>query len=522
MIRFFAKYHKWIGLVFTIFILMFAISGVFLNHRTSISEWDIRRNILPKSYEYNNWNNGAIAGTIKLAKNKVIIYGNNGMWLTDTLCHDLVPFNDGLRQGADNRNIRSLVKTDSADLFAISIFSVYRRSGVDTQWHDITELIKSCCYFTDIHVKGDTLVVLSRSHIHIALYPYQSFETIELQRPDIYSGSVSLFRTVWTLHSGEMFGLAGQVVVDIVGVITIILCLTGLILFFFRIPVKYRRNRGKDSKQLKRAWLFSLNWHNRLGSLFFILLLVIIVTGMFLRPPLLIPIARRQVPPLPGSELDSKNPWHDKLRKIRYDNKLHKWVVATTEGFYLLETLRSEPQKIVTTPPVSVMGVNVWTKAANDEWIIGSFSGIYRWNILQNIVTDYFSGRVVENNSTQNRPTFNNAISGYSADFSCGNVVFDYKKGALVGKQSEFYPMPKNFKDADISFWNVCLELHVGRLYYSFLRGFTGWFVFLSGLLLLFITVSGYVVYRKRYRQKKVQYKRRSDDNKTIPLHSGD
>ena len=71
-----------------------------------------------------------------------------------------------------------------------------------------------------------------------------------------------------------------------------------------------------------------------------------------------------------------------------------------------------------------------------------------------------------------------------------------------------FVPMPDALADGRMSFWNVCLELHVGRLYYSFMRGLTDWYIFLAGLLMLFIAVSGYIVYRKRYRKKRTTAKK--------------
>ena len=52
------RLHKWVGLVLTFFILAFALSGVFLNHRTAITRWDLPRRWLPQQYVYENWNNG--------------------------------------------------------------------------------------------------------------------------------------------------------------------------------------------------------------------------------------------------------------------------------------------------------------------------------------------------------------------------------------------------------------------------------------------------------------------------------
>ena len=55
-------WHKWGGLFFTFFLLMFCISGIILNHRKAFSPFDIPRSILPKAYHNDNWNLGAVKG----------------------------------------------------------------------------------------------------------------------------------------------------------------------------------------------------------------------------------------------------------------------------------------------------------------------------------------------------------------------------------------------------------------------------------------------------------------------------
>ena len=60
MKNFWKKYHKWVGLFFSFFILMFCFSGIVLNHRTLFSKAEVSRNWMPESYHYKNWNNGII------------------------------------------------------------------------------------------------------------------------------------------------------------------------------------------------------------------------------------------------------------------------------------------------------------------------------------------------------------------------------------------------------------------------------------------------------------------------------
>ena len=41
------KYHKWIGIIITFFLVMFCLSGIVLNHRQLFSDINVSRGILP-------------------------------------------------------------------------------------------------------------------------------------------------------------------------------------------------------------------------------------------------------------------------------------------------------------------------------------------------------------------------------------------------------------------------------------------------------------------------------------------
>jgi hypothetical protein len=60
MLKFFRKYHKWAGVVLTVLLVLFAISGIILNHRDVLSRVSVNRNYLPGDYRYENWNIAAV------------------------------------------------------------------------------------------------------------------------------------------------------------------------------------------------------------------------------------------------------------------------------------------------------------------------------------------------------------------------------------------------------------------------------------------------------------------------------
>ena len=105
----------------------------------------------------------------------------------------------------------------------------------------------------------------------------------------------------------------GKLIVDLVALLLVFLCLSGFVIWLLPKWIRRRRNKGLWQKRLR--WHF--RWHDRWGRYALPLLVFITLTGFALRPPLLLAVARIATPPIPGSLLDSPNPWQDKLRALR-------------------------------------------------------------------------------------------------------------------------------------------------------------------------------------------------------------
>lgn len=225
MVRLFRKYHKWVSLFFCFFILMFAFSGIVLNHRKALSGIEVGRKWLPRSYHYENWNNGFAKGTFKWQGDSLLLYGGSGVWLTDPAFSEFSDFNKGIREGADNRKISNLICLPDGKLWCAGLYNIYYYTPEGWKEQPVNGNDER---ISDITHKGDTLVVLSRSHVYMAVTPYTDFNRAELSKPKGYSNKISLFRTIWLLHSGELFGNIGIIVVDFLGIILIILSLTGI------------------------------------------------------------------------------------------------------------------------------------------------------------------------------------------------------------------------------------------------------------------------------------------------------
>lgn len=478
------KHHKWIGIVVSFFLLMFCISGLILNHPTLFSNCNISRSWLPKRYQYDKWNLGLLRGSIKW-HNKVLVYGNSGIWKTDTTAKHFDDFNQGLPTGADARNIKGMVILPSGKLFAAGQYGLYVYAN--NQWQSVNLPIGSDEKLCDITSKGDSLLFTTRSFVYLSKPPYQQFQRISLQKASDSDGKVSLFRTVWLLHSGELFGLIGVLIVDMIAIVFILLIVTGI--FYWIHP------KGKTSAWLHRK---AGSWHNEIGRISFVLALLLSITGWLLRPPALLAIASGRVPAIPFSTLDSDNSWNDQLRSIRYDQAEGDWLLYTSNGFYSLKTLQSTPYPVKMQPPVSVMGINVETQDENGYWLIGSFSGMYIWERKSGIIADYYTHGLAE--QTGGIPISAHAVSGYTNDFGEFEHVIDYNTGCEAPK------MPAKMKQLPMSLRNVALELHTGRLY-TFLGSASIFYIFIIGLAVIWCLWSGWKI---RYQ------KRKKDSNKVV------
>lgn len=276
-------------------------------------------------------------------------------------------------------------------------------------------------------------------------------------------------------------------------------------------------------KRLGKLFAWNMKWHNKIGYVTIVLTLWIAITGMCLRPPLMVPLVLSKLPQAVGED---GNVWQDKLRAIRWDAVQGDWLVSTSEGFLRVDEDFSQAPKMLPDdecPKLSPMGVTVWESDGKGGWIVGSFRGIYRWNPVNhslNQILDYFTGKPSE--ETSMIPISDNLVCGYSEDFLGGKpLVFDFAKGvedakglavALCNDEPKTSRNEESMSDlicetAPMSLWNVALELHVGRCYSPFLGPLSDLFVFLSGLLITLVLLSGYIISHRRRKKAQARLK---------------
>lgn len=501
-LKWFRKYHKWPSLIFTFFIFLFSVSGIILNHREQFSSVDINRKYLPAGYRYTNWNLAAIKSEIRLSADSVLVFGNIGVWVTDSSYQKFSDFNSGFPAGIDNRKINSLIQTRNNRLFAGTLFGLYEyRAGWQKVALPVTE-----ARIVKVVEKGDSLLVVTRSNLLLADKTSTNliFSKIDIPAGEDYDNKAGLFKTLWVIHSGEIYGKLGRVLVDAVGLIVIFISITGL--FYWLAPHLLKRVRKSVGQRVKKVNAFSLKWHNRLGSWAIVFLFITTMTGMFLRPPLLIPIADAKVAKIKYSELDNPNPWFDCLRDLLYDKELNRYILATSEGIYYSDDALSSPlRKYPVQPPVSIMGITVLEQLSEGEYLLGSFSGIFRWIPDQGIIQDYFTKLPASSNQAGGSPFGSIAVSGFIRQSTRSGFLFDYSAGVLpIDQPGSFPAMPSEvLVKSPISLWNTALEVHTGRIYEFVIGKFYILIVPLTGLAMLLILVTGFFAWLIPYRRKR-------------------
>lgn len=575
------KYHRWLGLVLSVFMLVFCVSGIILNHREAFSGCEVSRKWLPASYHVKNFNNGVVKGTVvkKSAAHSlssencdsVLAYGCAGVFLTDSRLSTWQDFNAGLPESIDERNVRHVVKAKDGSLWCAALRDVYRYDENSHRWKKV-ELPGNEERIMDVALGKNSIqvVALTRSrmfeitpiasNIDVSESPSSLASSakggVSEKSPDIfekksggfsekvgtflgkyrveakiipapknYEPKTTLFKLVWHLHSGEFFGLPGKLVVDAIALVLIVLSITGILLFILPYGIRRAKKLAAKArmKRLGKQFAWNMKWHNKIGYVTIVLTLWIAITGMCLRPPLMVPLVLSKLPQAVGED---GNVWQDKLRAIRWDAVQDDWLVSTSEGFLRVDEDFSQAPKMLPDdecPKLSPMGVTVWESDGKGGWIVGSFRGIYRWNPVNhflNQILDYFTGKPSE--ETSMIPISDNLVCGYSEDFLGGKpLVFDFAKGvedakgqavALCNDEPKTSRNEESMSDlicetAPMSLWNVALELHVGRCYSPFLGPLSDLFVFLSGLLITLVLLSGYIISHRRRKKAQARLK---------------
>ena len=440
-------------------------------------------------------------GSEKITGESILIYGNIGIWESKDDFQTFSDFNQGFPKGIDNRKIYS-VKKFGNQIFAGTQLGLYKKATEASPWEKVVLPVREN-RIADLSLKKDTLLVLTRNFLLKSTNGID-FKTFQLPAPVDYGRKTGLFETFWQLHSGELWGLPGKLIVDLLGIVTILLAVTGLLHFFFPKIIKKRKSKSKDVASFVLVKKKNLHWHNVIGYIFALFLFINTFSGMHLRPPLLNAIATKKVGIIPGTHLDNPNPWFDKLRRVIWDEYSNQYIFSTAAGFFFAdETLTKTMKPALSQPPVSVMGCNVLKLVDEGILLVGSFSGMYIWNFENGAIADFFTGQPYQKTKGIQSPIGENMAAGL-VEGKNSAYWFDYNQGAIALSGTKFPEMSNEITHASpMPLWNVALEIHTGRIFENILGPIYILYVPLAGICILLMLISGFLLWWKVFRNKK-------------------
>jgi hypothetical protein len=266
-------------------------------------------------------------------------------------------------------------------------------------------------------------------------------------------------------------------------------------------PKKWRRLKKRNkqtSKRERKIFTFFFKYHLKLGVYAALFLLIIVVTGMFIHPPLVVAISKGKIKKSLVPGIVSKNPWNNKIRNIMYDHGRNK-IIIDADGLWEADANLNQPfEKSAVKARIFAMGATVFRCESDSTVIVGSFGGLQRFNTktgeVQNMLPDsgskgFSRGYMVTGyfKTPDGREYFNSHTTGlFKIDGSRDNECFIMPEA-----------LNSNYR---MSLWNYAFETHNGRIFKS-LIGMLYFFINpLFGLLTVLVLISGTIdwLFRRR------------------------
>lgn len=489
--------HRYIGLLIFIPLAFSAATGVLPNHPRLLALWDLPLGILGKSYQYDNWNRFSLREALILEDMRIVVGGKLGIFTGKLGQGPLMPINGGLSDSLYYRDTRAILAVEEAAgtrLYAGTKGGLYQKLLNAPSWQKIPLPVANE-EIVDLLAIEDRLLVFTKKSALVAEFAEKPLQLRTVPIDFIQDEQkIPAYQLFFPLHSGKLFGNTGRVMADLLAIILIFLCLSGLYLWAF-----FRSRGFSRDRWAKKLTAFSYKNHLRLGIWSGVLLFGIIGSGILLRPPLIALASLWEIPVAwLGAEADEIQ-----MAGLLDDKTL---VVATRSGWY---RGNADLQGIFTpiTPPFPVfaMGPTILQQLSDHSLAVGSFTGLYLWQPKENTASD-LKGQL-PGNPTSLRPAKTMAAGIITRD---GNLVgyADYRHGLeQQSLSSDLKGLWPKEQEGRISLYHFLFELHNGRFLRDKLGGWYLLFIPLLGILSLVVLASGCFDW---WQREKKRGKRRS------------
>jgi len=494
--------HKYIGLTVILFLVWMSVSGILLNHPDLISEISVPGWLVPKEYHYKNWNRSAIKTVVesKTDNNLIFVAGKSGVWKSvDGGINFESLVKNGFPESLFNRKTYSLLLYETKSnkvLFACTNSGLYLYNLTKNNWYK-PEYKNNKERAVKILVKNNKLFLFTKSELFVSDMNINglNFRKKEIPRK-IGKETISLIKLFFRLHDGSIWGLTGKLLFDLAGAVMIFLSLSAFYIWYF--PGKNKLMTRLKFKKIFRGKATTMNFmwkhHLKLGIWFTLLLILITVTGFFMRPPAMLLIARGSIDSRYYPGFLPENKWENKIRNAAINPVKNTFVLDCSDGLWEGNINLSQPfQKMKLPIKPFPMGATV-LEYKDNNLILGSFSGLFSIN-QDNKIFD-----IVKKESVKFTPSFRPAkymVTGYHNSENA-SFIFTHREGIVWNNKkpttSNKFKMPGQLSENfSMSLWNVLFEIHNGR-YFRFLLGtYYILLVPLGALLTLLVLLTGFI-----------------------------
>ena len=482
-------FHKYLGLTLSLFLLWMGASGILINHPGALKKVELPRDVLPRGYEFDNWNRGSFQDGIILDGHPgaVVVAGGQGLWLSRDHGQTFESFNRGL---PPEKAVFCLVQ-DTQGLYAGTKTGVYGlelppelwdASGLKPVWKPMTGLEDKGV--TSLFFMENTLVAGTDS----GLFQWAGEGGfLPLDLPDLpgASASVSLAGLLLSIHDGSILGLPGKLVVDLTGLVLVFLSLSGVYVWF----LGGRLGAFKGKRRYLRLFRFCYSRHLKWGIWFSLVLIPITITGFLVRPPFLILLYKHVGPRIDISASPGENSWEGQIDKACFFS--NSILVSTRRGFYQIpldsEGKLGAVEGLNLPIRISGMGTTVLKPLSHREFLVGSFAGMA---LLDGKLNKVWS--LPPRTRVAGALSHGEQIRGY----------IDFHKGYTPLNHTPNFRMPPSLNGGGkTSLWFLMFELHNGRIFSGLLGPHTWMIIPLGGMLCLLTLFTGCFdwAYRKGY-----------------------
>ncbi|MGL1956034.1 MAG: PepSY domain-containing protein [Colwellia sp.] len=488
-----SKLHKVLSLFFIPVLLFIAVSGIGLNHPSIIKNLSLPISSLPENYHFKQWNRGLIQTIVEDEKGGKYAAGKNGLGY----------FINGTYQQIDNplatNNWQNFIYSlyydeENEQLFIGSRDGLFRYQILTQRWHYYLETSEQRIVSIVKSNQAKAIIVIANHQIFTidladSNNTKKAITTLDISLAES-SQATPLFRFIFALHSGEILGLAGVLLMDLTALSLIYFCLSGV--YYWLFPKVVRRKLLNKKRQIKGARVF--RWlarhHNNWELVLAPLLIISALTAVVMRPPGLLLIVSSNSPVVLYPNHASEKIPYKITKAVFIENKL---LLLTNDGIFSGQLKDKTFEQIQFSVPVHGMGATIFKQQADGHILVGSFSGLFSWDNK----TDQYKKIALPDNIAGLLP-----VAAYQGKTEL--IVFDFFKGILFDKSSQFSLMPNSINNtAEIALWNFFFELHNLRIFEHYIGAFYLLLLLVLALSLLIITITGVILHCRKAKKKR-------------------